>query len=142
MTWERVYTIWHYHDGPRSGVADFQDSPHFFVCVFDEAQDDWSDLFQLSAIDPSLMPLIEERREIFLRWKRALLEKKTPIDTHPALPGERARYDEISKTIDPMSANPKNPRMARASFRKINVDGLGTEVEWQLVRGEVNTATG
>ena len=34
--YELVHTISDYYDGPRSGIADFQDKAHFYQCVFDE----------------------------------------------------------------------------------------------------------
>jgi hypothetical protein len=79
-----------------------------------------------------LLPLIEERQAIFLRWKRAFRAQNTTLDTHPALPEERARYEELSKTIGPIRVDAKRAVSVRAAFRNINVDGLGTEVEWRL----------
>lgn len=36
-SFERVYTVTDYHDGPRRGIADFNGKPHLFVSEFENA---------------------------------------------------------------------------------------------------------
>ena len=44
--YERVHTVLDYYDGPRKGVADFEGQPHLYECIFDDANDNYSDSFQ------------------------------------------------------------------------------------------------
>ena len=46
-----VFTVTDYDDGPRKGIANFQDAPHFYECVFDEAKDHYTDLFRLTLLN-------------------------------------------------------------------------------------------
>lgn len=47
---EPVYAVVDYWDGPRHGVADFAGEPHAFQCVFDDAAQDYTELFRLKRL--------------------------------------------------------------------------------------------
>ncbi len=51
MTWECVYTVSEYYDGPRRGVADFRGRPHVYESQFSDLQDGYTDRFLLTEID-------------------------------------------------------------------------------------------
>src|SRR5687768_8510315 len=42
LTFERVYTVTDYWDGPREGIADFQDVPHLYRSIFLKEDDEAS----------------------------------------------------------------------------------------------------
>jgi hypothetical protein len=98
-TWERVYTINKYYDGPELGVADYLGKPHIYEKQFDQESDDYSNRFLLSPIDPELLSWVLEDWDIWLRWNDAYRAGKVEVKTHPALPTERSRHDELSQLI-------------------------------------------
>ncbi len=127
---ERVYTTWDYYDGPREGIADFRGKPHIYKCQFSEPDDDWTDLFWLMEIDQELFKLAEEKWTIFLRWKREFELGNASLDSHPALPEDRARFDELGITLgDRLKLRPERSVIRRARFVRA-VEADGTYVEW------------
>jgi hypothetical protein len=98
-TWDRVYTINEYYDGPVLGVADYRGKPHIYQKQFNREVDEYADRFLLSPIDPELFLWVLEDWEIWLRWDAAYRQGKVDIKTHPALPEERQRHAELSQLI-------------------------------------------
>ena len=131
MAWERVDTINEFWDHPRLGVADVRGEPHIYQCPFDEASDDYSDFYLVSPIDPELLGLVMEDWAIWIRWCEALDRGDTTRDTHPALPEDRQRHDELRVLIGPrLSASPQNCRKLSAEFRNVALGWNGVEVQW------------
>jgi hypothetical protein len=97
---ELVHTIMDYYDGPRSGIADYEGSPHFYYCIFDEHKDDYTDVFSLTPIDPETFKLAMEDWEIWRRWEIAFHSGKTDLSTHPCLPQDYKRHHEIKLILD------------------------------------------
>jgi hypothetical protein len=98
--YEVVFTVRHYHDGPRSGVANFHGLPHFYECVFDEQTDDYSNLYLLTKLSQEAFDAAIENWEIFLRWRAAFDLGKVSRETHPALPQDKNHYDENRRLLD------------------------------------------
>jgi hypothetical protein len=98
--YEEVFTVTEYYDGPRQGVANFKGQPHFYDCIFDDKRSDYSNLYRLTPISPRIFDLAKEDWAIWERWESAFHAGKTTRETHPALPNERARYDEIRAVLD------------------------------------------
>jgi hypothetical protein len=44
---EHVYVEQDWYDGPRAGIADVHGLPHRFESIFDESQDDYSNIVLL-----------------------------------------------------------------------------------------------
>jgi hypothetical protein len=131
---DRVHTIDDIHDGrPLSGVADFEGHPHFYQCQFDEQLDDWSDQYVLKKIDPALLAIALERQEIFLRWRKAFDDGKTPIDRHPSLESDRPRYDELKKIIESQTAGLPETARAVGKFDAISRDTFTSAARWMPV---------
>jgi hypothetical protein len=93
--YEYVFTVTEYFDGPRKGIANYQGNPHFYECIFDEAKDDYSGVFQLTPLDSETLKLAMEDWETWRRWEFAYHDGKTDINTHPALPHEASRHTEL-----------------------------------------------
>ena len=93
--YELVFTVTEYYDGPRQGIANFEGEPHFYDCVFDDALDDYSNLFRLTPITPAVFQLALEDWSIWERWELAFNTGKAVRDSHPALPEDRRRHEEI-----------------------------------------------
>jgi hypothetical protein len=67
-----------------------------------------------------------EQWQIWLRWKAAFHANETTLETHPALPHERSRYDELDQAIrEDIAANRPMGLRALATF-----DRKGDRVEW------------
>ena len=131
-TGERVHTVWNYYDGPREGIADFQGKPHLYKCQFSEANDDWTDLFWLMPIDEELLAIAREQHAIFLRWRAEFDQGHVPIKSHPALPVDRVRYNELQAALgDRLQLQPQRSITQRARFsnRSASEDAV---VHWAL----------
>jgi hypothetical protein len=98
--YEWVFTVADYHDGPRSGIANYRGQPYFYKCVFDEAKDEYSELFLLTPLDPQTFQLAMEDWGIWRRWKYSFHAETANVSTHPALPREAARHAELKRILD------------------------------------------
>lgn len=119
--WERVHTVFDYYDGPRVGFADFDGMPHAYNSIFREDLDDWDPdgRFELSPVGPEVFALAMEHWEMWLRWADACNTGRTPRSTHPVLPDDRARYDEIHPIVEEaMKIDPARRRVAIGDFRR------------------------
>ena len=107
--YEMVFTVTEYYDGPRQGVANLNGCPHFYDCVFSEEKQNYSDLFQLTPISRQIFDLAIEDWAIWERWESAYHQGKADSKTHPALPEDRARHDEIEAILnDKLKTNSEN----------------------------------
>ena len=98
--YEAVFTVDDYYDGPRGGVANFRGVPHFYECIFDEKSDDYSDSYLLISMSEEVFKAALENWEMFLRWRKAFDSGDVSLETHPALPRDRSRYEETKRTLD------------------------------------------
>lgn len=118
---ERVYAIHDYWDGPRSGFADFDSAPHAFQSVFrrELEERDPDDRFELSPIAPVTLAHVLEDWNIWRRWEDAFYAGNASQDTHPALPEDRTRHDELKLIVErALIIVPSQRRVARGVFRR------------------------
>lgn len=128
--WDKIYTVNKYHDGPELGVADYLGQPHIYERQFDEERDDYSSRFVLSPIDPDLLSLVLESWDIWLRWDNAYRQGQTPHKTHPTLPEDRPRHDELAKMIgDRLKADPEHGLSKWARFKSDRVQWVDAPTE-------------
>lgn len=127
-----------FYDGPRGGVADFDGRPHVYKAEQDYNVDDSPSVFFLSPISEEALQLALEKWAIWRRWETAFYQGKAPQGTHPALPEERARHDELKKILSgQLVIDPERQIRARGKFRRRddpNWSGFGTfplEVQWE-----------
>jgi hypothetical protein len=68
------------------------------------------------------LTLFLESWEIWLRWKTAFHNKTLlPIDSHPALAGDRSRHEELDKLLEEkLTINPMEGFEAEGKFRYEN----------------------
>jgi hypothetical protein len=98
--WEKVYTVTTGEGpSPLTGVADCGGKPHLYERVFSEVDDEYTSEYRLMEIDRDLLALLVESFQIFLRWRTAFDGRATTLDTHPALPDERARREALKAAI-------------------------------------------
>jgi len=99
LEYEDIHTVFDYYDGIRTGIANFHGVPHYYERPFDEALNDWADYFLLKPIDQETFRLAMEDWAIWQQWYVAWQTGKTPSETHPALPEDRARHDQIQSVV-------------------------------------------
>jgi hypothetical protein len=98
--YEEVFTVTDYYDGPRKGIANFKGLPHFYDCIFDEAKEESSDLYRLTPISERIFELAKEDWAIWKKWRSAFDSGKATRESHPALPQDRVRHEEIRAILD------------------------------------------
>ncbi|MCZ8031474.1 MAG: hypothetical protein ACK5JG_13335 [Pseudomonadota bacterium] len=117
MPQDRVLTIHDYYDGPRRGVAEFEGRPHIYEAEFDHSADEYGDTYFLTPVESSLLNLILEDWAIWCRWDEARARGEVNMNSHPALPVERQRHEEIQRLIgDQFKTDPSNRKRYRATF--------------------------
>ena len=125
---EIVHTMTDYYDGPRGGIADFHGKPHLYESQFSDIVDDYTDIFHLSPVAFDIFPLALEQWAIWLRWEAAYKQRETPLSTHPALPNERVKYDELETILEQaLVIDESNFVAATAEFRN---NETKLEVRW------------
>lgn len=118
MAFERIYTVWDYYDGPRSGIATYLGQPHHYDCEWDEVADDYANRFLLTPIDDEALALALEQWKIWREWEHRFHRGEVSQSTHPALPGQHSRYEELGVTLKAYIAASSGSRIrARAIFR-------------------------
>ena len=127
---EYVHMVWDYHDCPRSGIADFLGKPHVFQCQFDEADDDWTDLYWLMEVDQQVVALADEQEVIFRRWYVAFSQGRATIDGHSALPADRARCDALTAAIGHRLALQPEWSVIRRGRFSTRATSDGVTVQW------------
>jgi hypothetical protein len=140
---EIVHTVTDYYDGPRSGIADFHGKPHLYSSLWDEAADGWSDTVLLQPVDDETFRLAMEDWAIWCRWERALHNGQTTQETHPALPEERYRHDQLNAMLSQrLRVDPKLAIRMRGRFetRTPGQPGITSSYELMVVWSSLETA--
>lgn len=129
--WQLVHTVNEFYDGPIFGVADYEGTPHVYEAPWDDVGEQYGPLFRLSTIEPDLLALILEDWAIWLRWEAAFHEGLAPHETHPALPVDRPRHEELKAQIGVRYDGKRGgPILKRGEFR--SRDGV-LQVLWRDV---------
>ena len=120
MNTSRVLTVNDYYDGPRLGVAEYLGAPHIYESEFDHSADEYPETYFLSPIEPALLALVLEDWDIWLRWDAAYERGEVDIDSHPSLPDERTRHEELKTAIGSRLRSSVNNRISvKATFGKL-----------------------
>jgi hypothetical protein len=134
MKADRVLTINDYYDGPRLGIAELGGIPNVYEAEFDHNTDEYGDTYFLSPIDQQLLIAVMEDWAIWCRWDEAYKRGEAAIETHPALPHERSRHEELKRLIgDRLKSDPANRTRYRGSFStsaESHGTWNGTLVQW------------
>jgi len=113
---ETVFTVTDYWDGPLQGIANHEGKPHFYERIFDEASDDYSDLYRLTPINESTFRFAMEAWNIWRRWEAAFHAGNTSQETHPALPEDRARHEELRQVLTNALESSPNAIVQKGNF--------------------------
>ena len=138
MAFERVYTVWDYYDGPRSGIAAFSGQPHYYDCEWNDKKQDYDDTFLLTPVDQDTLALAMEQWSIWRDWEDAFHRGDVLQSTHPGIPGAHARYAELEANLKArIPAQSAQQRRACGVFRAMPVQEDSPpgvlrelEVEW------------
>ena len=118
-------------DGPRGGIAEFEGAPHVYESEWCDAADDYAPSFRLSPVTAEVLKLALEDWAIWERWWTAFHAGLTTGDTHPALPEDRVRHEELKAQLkDRPRIDPENFVRARGEFRWEGKAPAPSEVEW------------
>jgi len=141
--YEIVHTLTDWYDGPRRGIADYRGRPHLFESEWSDAEDLDADTFLLMPVDADTLALALEDWAIWRRWETACHQGETTQQTHPALPEERSRHEELERLLDGrLSVDPARAVRASAEFRARHDpewSGYGwrpLEVRWSDLPGD------
>jgi hypothetical protein len=88
MAWDRVHTVNNCYDEPRRRRR--RRATHI-EAECDYSSNEHGDTYFISPVDESLLALVLEDCEIWLRWDSAFKLGKVSIESHPALPQDRER---------------------------------------------------
>ena len=136
--YEIVHTITEWYDGARGGIAEWNGKPHYFENHWEESRDDWSTIYFLKPLDEETFALAIEDWEMWLRWEKAFKEGQTTQETHPVLPDEKERHDELSQILaERLVINPESSIKAKAEF----VYGQPAKVKWQILNNLVENVS-
>ncbi len=126
-----VHAITEWYDGARKRVADLNGQPHYFENYWDEDNEPfWSDVFFLRAIDADTFALFMEDWKIWLQWESAFKKGKTTQETHPCLPEDKQRHEELISILDKrLVVCFETDIKANAEF----VYGEHTKVKWKII---------
>lgn len=128
---EIVHTVTDYYDGPRGGLANYGGRPHIFESQFRDI-DEETDLFLLQPIDEETFRLAVEDWGIWCRWEVAYKRGETQQETHPALPAERARHEELKRILETrLQIEPEKAFEAQGKFQSngIGIPGVTSSAE-------------
>jgi hypothetical protein len=96
---EIVHTVTDFYDCPRAGIADFDGAAHLYEAEWDFGLDDYSGRYLLMPIDAETLALALEDWAIWRRWEDAFHRGLTDRDSHPALPGDGERHEELKRLL-------------------------------------------
>jgi hypothetical protein len=140
MQYERVYTVWDFHDGIRTGTADLNGVPHYFASLFDEVADEYTDSFKLYPVEIEFIERAIFSQDIYRAWERKFHSGEVDIKTHPGHRGINVEYDSIESWLDDQIAHLQAiPGLYKAKFRDLpGQEDIAhrilreVEVEWSL----------
>jgi hypothetical protein len=121
--YEYVHTLTDFWDGPRGGIAQFHGKPHVYESLFDQTADDWTDVFLLQPIDDETLRLALEDWAIWKRWEMAYDAGLTTTETHPALPADRPRHEQLQAILSArLQVDPATAIRAKGEFQAHDVE--------------------
>jgi hypothetical protein len=104
-----------------------------YECIFDEDANGFSDLFRLTLIDSEILRLALEDWDIWRRWEAAFHLGLADRSTHPALPHESRRHEELKRILDKsLVTDPERAVTRIGEFKVLSNPALPTGVLRQV----------
>jgi hypothetical protein len=117
MSTDRILTVNEYYDGPRLGIAEFGGVPHVYEAEFDHSTDEYGDTYFLSPVQPELWRWCWKTGKSGFAGKRLTSTGDADLCSHPALPAERARHEELERLIGSrLKTDPAQRLYCKAEF--------------------------
>jgi len=131
MNWNRVETVEDYWDGPRQGYAFLDGGLVFYNCIWSEADDAYSDQFIVKPIPSYYLSAVREHWSIWRRWESAFAAGKTTKETHPALPADKERNQELQAMLSLVEeSTPDGTQKVTGVFRRLSDEAKSWQVRW------------
>ncbi len=143
-TFERVYTVTDYWDGPREGLADYGGAPHVYRSIWLRDREEWDDdRFFLCPVTAEEARLVLEDWAMWHRFAEHSVVARLPVPETQAdwgaLPEDLHRHRELRLLLVPILALDRSRCIiAHAKFRLLGppqVPGFilpRIEVQWRL----------
>ena len=97
---EPVLMIWDIYDGVRTGLAEYDGRPHYFKCLWDEPNENYSERFELSPIDATFLNAATQQWKIYREWELKFHTGMVTLETHPGHRGTNQKYDELEDEVN------------------------------------------
>jgi hypothetical protein len=124
-----------YYDGPRKGIALYNGKPHLYESRWTDIDTELEDTFLLMPLSSDIVELALEDWEIWLRWQHAFDRKEATIETHPALPEDRVRHNELAIILESkLLIDMEKSFCAKGIFKRAETTEL--LVKWEFVSCE------
>jgi len=113
-----LYLVTDFCELPRRGVADYQGEPHYFISLFDDDSNDWSDIYILYKIDERSFDLTLLAWAIERRFCVYKADEDISFNRIGALPEEKNRHSSIINLIESkINVNPSAVKYAYGQFQ-------------------------
>ncbi len=124
---EEVLLVTEFQDTVRAGIARYNGVPAYFKEQFDEGQDCFLGLYRITLLDPEVIGIACEIRQIEDRYWTAYYEGKSEVNDLPrVLPADRERFLDRMKELDGFLRRPtSSPFTAKAVFKSVESQGHG-----------------
>ena len=140
MGFETVYTMPDWYDGPRRGVACVNGQPHVYESCWNNIDSDEDDVFLLSEISEETLSLAIEDWKIWLRWSTAFERGETTAETHPCLPDDKLRHQELDHLLKSALVLDESKAFAATAEFRYNHPGTSSDppvqAEWTVISFE------
>ncbi len=122
---EEVLLVTEIQDTVRAGVARNNGIPAYFKEQFDEEQECFLGLYRITLLDPEVIGIAREIRQMEDRYWTAYYEGKSEVNDLPrVLPADRERYLDRMKVLDAILRRPtSSPFTAKAVFKSVESQG-------------------
>ena len=134
MALERLHVTLVFWDGPRSGIADFQGTPHHFECELDATGNEYAETYVMTQAADELVVLAREHETIREDWWRAYQSGEASAQSNPQRLGQNPRLAELEKLIEArIAAAPAPSFRVRGAFHAFPNAPVGEvyKVEWR-----------
>lgn len=108
MSYQTVFVVDEWYDGPRTGFANFQQKPHFYRSLFldienDEDYNSEEDRFELTPVPEQVVEWAIASHQLWLKWNEAYRAETLPQDLNDGvrvLPEDWALYAELRERVE------------------------------------------
>jgi len=113
-----LYLVTDHSDQPLKGVADFHGVPHYFVSLFDDDSNNWSDIYMLFKLDAHLFEIALLGWAIERRFCVSKVNEDIPFYRIGALPEEKVRHTNIINNLESkVTINPSYAKFVYGKFQ-------------------------